>query len=256
MKNIEKLIFAILVVAFALALTGCRSDTEPAPDNELLILCGSSFVNPARQLFDEFEKETGIKAVMTVAGSEDFLPLIKTGEKGDVVITHDPFLDYVSDADALAAHAHVGYVAPVLAVAKGNPKGLNKIEDLTKPNLKVALPNPEYSTCGEMIFALLEKKEITQEVMKNVETRLTKGHSTLGNWLKVGQVDTVVMWNGVANTFADSLEIVPTPYEYDNDIRVHVIGLNYSKNPDAVKQLIEFTKKHGPGIFAENGYVK
>lgn len=256
MKKTEKCFLAILAIAFALTLTGCRSDTEPAPDNELLILCGSSFVNPARQLFDEFEKATGIKTVITVAGSEDFLPLIKTGEKGDVVITHDPYLDYVADADALAVHAQVGYVAPVLAVAKGNPKGLTKIEDLAKPGIKVAVSNPEYSTCGEMVFALLDKKQITEDVMKNVETRLTKGHSTLGTWLKVGQVDAAIMWNGVANTFADSLEIVPTPYEYDNDICVHVIGLNYSKNPDAVKQLIEFTKKHGPGIFAENGYVK
>ncbi|NLF68849.1 MAG: solute-binding protein, partial [Candidatus Anammoximicrobium sp.] len=44
----------------------------------------------------------------------------------------------------------VGVVAPVVAVQKGNPKGLAKFDDLARPGLRVALSNPEYSTCGKM----------------------------------------------------------------------------------------------------------
>ena len=83
--------------------------------------------------------------------------------------------------------------------------------------------------------------------MKNVGNRLTKGHSNLGNLLKTQAVDAVLMWNGVANTFKEHLEIVTTPYEYDSEIRVRVIGLNYSKRPEFVKRFMEF---------AELGYVK
>ena len=43
---------------------------------------------------------------------------------------------------------------------KGNPKGLKSVEDLTQADLKVALTDPQYSTAGEMVFALLEKKGI------------------------------------------------------------------------------------------------
>ncbi len=59
-----------------------------------------------------------------------------------------------------------------------------------------------------------------------------------------------------ANTFADSLEVVPLPYEYDSEIAVHVMGLNYSKKGDLVKQFIEFTKSRGDKVFGEHGYVK
>jgi len=227
-----------------------------AAAGELVVLCGSSFVNPTNQIIEEFNARTGIKLTPTVSGSEDFLPLVRVGSRGDVLITHDPYLDHVADANKLADSVQVGYVAPVLAVAPGNPKNITKIEDLTKEGLRVALSDPRYSTAGEMVFALLENKGIKDAVLANVGNRLTKGHSNLGTLLKTGAVDAIIIWNGVAHTFADSLEVVPTPYEYDEEIRVHVIGLNYTGRPDALRKFLEFTKERGPDVFREHGYVK
>ncbi len=204
----------------------------------------------------EFSEKTGIKAAYTTGGSEDLLPHVKAKQQGDIFITHDPYLDFTQEAGACADHVHVGFVAPVLAVQKGNPKGIKSIEDLTQPGLKVALSDPEYSTCGEMVRDLLQQKEIYDAVMVNVGNRLTKGHSNLGNLLKTQAVDAVLMWNGVANTFQDSLEIVKTPYEYEDEIRVHVMGLNYSKQPEAVRQFVEFVRERGQAIFSQHGYVK
>jgi molybdate transport system substrate-binding protein len=241
----------------AVAVVGCSKDkTPPEEQKELILLCGSSFVKPTEQLCSEFTAATGIQIVSTVAGSEDFLPLVKVGEKGDILVTHDPYLDYVADANALADYVHVGFMIPILAVQKGNPKALASVEDLTRPGLKVALTNPEYSTCGELVYALLEKKGIKNAVMKNVENRLTKQHSDLGNLLKTETVDAVIMWNGVAHTFRDSLEVVRTPYEYDQEIRVHIIGLSYTEKPGLLEKFIEFARGRGPEIFAEYGYVK
>jgi ABC-type molybdate transport system substrate-binding protein len=64
------------------------------------------------------------------------------------------------------------------------------------------------------------------------------------------------MWNGVAHTFRGSLQVVKTPYEYDQEIRVYVIGLNYTKQPEALKQFMEFARGKGRDVFAEFGYVK
>jgi len=250
----KRLFFA--AVMCALLCSGCAKDKGTSEEVELVVLCGSSFVPPMKQMCDEFTLKTGTKTIYTVAGSEDFLPLVKAGQKGDVLITHDPYLDYVKEANVWASNAQTGFVAPVVAVQKGNPKGLTRIEDLTKDDLKVALSNPEYSTCGEMVFALLEKKGIKEAVMKNVGNRLTKGHNTLGTFVQTGAVDAVIMWNGVANTFKDSVDVVATPYEYDSEIAVQVIGLNYSQYAEEVKELVDFAKTRGKEIFAEYGYVK
>lgn len=257
MKNRGKYILVTAAAAlWALTIAGCAKKEGKEEKKELVILCGSSFSRPMEQLGLEFTANTGIKTTTTVAGSEDFLPLIKVGRKGDVLVTHDPYLDYVRDANALADYVRVGYVAPVLAVQKGNPKGIRSIENLTRPGLKVALSNPKYSTCGEMVFKLLEKKNIKEAVMKNVGNRLTKGHPGLCNLLKTRTVDAVITWNGVAHTFGESLEVVPTPYEYDRTIRVHIISLNYSPEPELLRRFMEFARRKGPEIFAEYGYVK
>jgi len=247
----------MLAAAFTAFIPGCGSKARDDRDKaELVILCGSSFVPPMEELRKEFTAETGIATVTTIAGSEDFLPLVKAGQQGDILITHDPYLGYVRDANALAGHVQVGFVAPVLAVQKGNPQGLKAIEDLTRPGLRVALSNPQYSTCGEMVFKLLEAKGIKGKVMKNVENRLTKGHANLGTLIKTKAVDAVMMWNGVAHTFKDSVDVVATPYEYDAEIRVHLIGLRYSKHPELVERFVQFARTNGQRIFARYGYTK
>lgn len=248
------LFLGIFVAGAVMFLGGCG---KAAPQNkELVILCGSSFIPPTEALIAEFKAKTGTSATFTTGGSEDLLPNVKAKSIGDIFITHDPYLDYTKEAGACADQVEAGFVAPVLAVQKGNPKKILKVEDLAQPGLKVALSDPKYSTCGEMVAKLIEKKGIKDGVMANVENRLTKGHSTLGTFLKTQAVDAVIMWNGVAHTFRDDLDIVKAPYEYDSEIRVRIIGLNYSRNPDLVEQFMEFAKSEGPRIFSEHGYVK
>jgi molybdate transport system substrate-binding protein len=249
-------ILSLLSVFALLVESGCSKKEAQNKPPELVLLCGSSFVPPAEQLCSEFKAQTNVEIVSTVGGSEDLLPHVKARAKGDIFITHDPFMDYTRDANALADNVDVGFVAPVLVVQKGNPLGIKSIEDLARPGLRVALTDPQYSTCGEMVFALLEKKGIKDAVMKNVENRLTKGHSNIGTFLKTQAIDAGIMWNGVAHTFKDSLDIVKTPYEYDVETRVHIMSLSYSKYPELLKQFMEFARKRGPEVFAEYGYVK
>jgi len=203
-----------------------------------------------------FEEETGVKVYLSFGQSEDLLPQVKIGKMGDVFVTHDPYLDYTKEAGALLRAEEVGFVAPVLVVRKGNPAGVKSLEDLAKPGVRVALPNPEYSTCGQMLFALLEKKGIKEAVAENAGSAVFRSHSQTGNALKLGTRDAGVMWNGMAHNFLDAVEIIPTPYEYDEVIRVWIMGLKYSKRKNAVEKFLDFCRRDGKKTFAEFGYVK
>ncbi|HAK96629.1 MAG TPA: hypothetical protein DCM87_16960 [Planctomycetes bacterium] len=236
------------------ALCGCSRLETPSQPIELL--CGSSFVKPMEELCAAFTAQSGIDVAMSQAGSEDFLPLIKAGQRGDVLVTHDPYRDYVAEAKALGDHVEVGFLAPVLAVQKGNPLGLAKIEDLARPGLKVALSNPQYSTCGELVLALLEKKGIKDAVMANVGNRLMKGHGNLGTLLQTKAVDAAIMWNGVAHTFRDAVDAVALPYEYDREIKVHVMSLSYSRRAAQAAKFMEFVRARAVPVFAAHGYAK
>lgn len=235
--------------------------TEAAPKSgqagePITILCGSSFRLPMEKLTAMYEKETGRRTELSFGGCEDHLPHVKAKSAGDVFVAHSPYQQYTQDAGALLRDVEVGFLAPVLVVPKGNPKGIKKIEDLAKPGLQVILTNPEFSTCGEMTFALLEKKGIKDAVLANVGNRMFKQHSEVGNKMKLGFGDAAIMWNGVAANFLDAIEVVPTPYEYDDEIRVSVIGLSYTDQTDQVQQFLDFVEANGKQVFKEFGYVK
>jgi len=262
----------LLAVAF-LVVAGCGSpDTPVAPgttssesaekpedvttDSQLLILCGSSFRRPMEKLVEMYQEETGKELALSFGGSEDHWPHVELKAKGDFYVTHSPFMQKTADADSLLREVPVGFNAPVLVVAKGNPKKVESIEGLTAEGLRVVLPNPEYSTCGEMVFALLKEKEILDDVLKNVGNAQKRSHQEIGNAISVGARDAGIMWNGVANGYLDKLDIVPAPYEYDEEIAVSVMGLSYTKHEADVQAFLDFVEKHGQEVFAAFGYVK
>ena len=261
-QRIQRAVFQCVAVSL-LGIVGCGPAQAPpaaAPTSstagELVILCGTSFRSPTEKLVEMFQQETGHRAVLSFGGSEELLPQVELKAGGDVFVTHDPYMDKTGEFGAMHRWVCVGYLAPALVVPKGNPKKIEKIEDLAKPGLQVLLNNPEYSTCGEMVFALLEKKGIKDQVLANVGNAMFKHHSEIGTKLQLGFGDAGIMWNGVANNFLDAIEIVPGPYEYDQEVRVGVIGLSYSQNHELVEAFLEFAEQHGEKVFAEFGYVR
>ncbi len=232
-------------------------ETENAASQGVLtILCGSSFRPPMEKLCAMYEQETGGRTELSFGGSEDHLPNVQAKAAGDIYVSHSPFQQYTTDAGAMLREVPVGFLAPVLVVQKGNPKEIKSIDDLTKPGIQVLLTNPEFSTCGEMTFALLEKKGIKDAVLKNVGNAMFKHHSEIGNKLKLGLGDAGIMWNGVANNYLDAIEVVPAPYEYDEEIKVSVMGLSYTEQPEQVQKFLDFVEANGKQVFEEFGYVK
>ncbi len=245
-----------LIAGMTLAVCGCGSDVD-----EIEVLCGGSFRPPMEKLAKQFEEETGCRATLVFGQCEDHLPRVKMHTVGDVFVCHDPFVQYTEDAGAMLRYVQVGWVAPVLVVKKGNPKKLERFEDIARPGLRVVLSNPEFSHCGEMVFRLLDKKDrdqpgLKKAVLKNVGNALMRTHAATAAQIKLGHRDAGIMWNGIAHNWLDSLEIVPGPYLYDQEVRVAVVGLSYSKKKDRVEQFLEFVETHGKEIFNEFGYVK
>lgn len=223
---------------------------------EIVALCGGSFRPPMEKLAKAFKDETGVTVALSLGQSEDLLPQVKLGKFGDVFLTHDPYAQYVKEAGVLSRYVVVGHVAPVIVVAKGNPKNVKKVEDLARADVRPCLPDPKYSTCGQMLLKLLDKKGIREAVEKNAGNAVFRTHAQSCGAIKLGTRDAGVVWNGIARNFRDDIEIVPTPYEYETEVRVTMMGLSYSKNTELVEKFLAFCEERGGDIFKEFGYVK
>ncbi len=247
-------IYAYMLAAVVLVLCGCGDAEQDTDSQELLVLAGGSFRTPTEQLVEQFQKDTGIAVSVSFGQSEDHLPHVKQHAHGDVFITHDPYATYTAEAAAELQTIAVGYLRPVLVVAKGNPLAITAVKDLQREGVRVALPNAEFSTCGAMVETLLKHKGWHETVVKNVGNAFFRSHGEIARAINMGHRDAGIMWNGVANNWLNDIEIVPTVNEYET-IRVTVTGLSYSPKTELIQQFLAYAQEHGGTVFSASGYT-
>jgi molybdate transport system substrate-binding protein len=242
-----------LAAAFCLA-AGCDRNSNPAkPAAELKLLCGSSMATPGQTISKLFTEKQGAPVAVDLGGSETLLPRVLTGVAADIFICHDPFEQKVKEAGLWTGSAKVGLLKPVLLVRPGNPLHLQSVNDLTNRNLKVGIGDPRYSTCGEMFVALLDKKGLRDEVMKQVVLQ-GRTHAEIANGLILGTLDAAVVWNYVAVLYKDKVQLVATADPYP-EINVTVVGLKKSPNPSLRDAFLEFCRSQQvKDVFVEHGY--
>ncbi len=79
---------AVSLVVAAILVLGLHffpSDSQKSPD-QLTVLCGGSFRDPAEELAMAFEDETGVHVEIAFGGCEDHLPHVRAHDVGDIYI--------------------------------------------------------------------------------------------------------------------------------------------------------------------------
>ena len=251
---------ALAVLIATCLVTGCSPDTQsrrespPKESNELRVLCGSSMAGPAQAVGELFRTNHRVQVTFDLGGSETLLPKVLAGVPADIFICHDPFEQKLKESGHWAGSAVVGVLEPVLLVRPGNPQNIQSISDLARPNLKIGIGDPRYSTCGEMFVKLLEEKGIHDQVMKQVVLQ-GRAHAEIANGLLLGPLDVVVVWNFVARLYAGKVQILPTAERYP-EVKVTIVGLKPGASPAQRDAFLRFCRsEHVKTIFAENGYV-
>lgn len=127
--------------------------------------------------------------------------------KPDVYLAGLTKVQQYIDEGTLVAPA-VPYVTNTLTimVAKGDPAGITGLADLGKPNVKLAMPNPEFEGIVRQIQAALSKAGGTALVTAVYETKLKGGSTILTHihhrqtplWIMQGRVQAGVTWQSEA----------------------------------------------------------
>ncbi|MBI4578426.1 MAG: substrate-binding domain-containing protein, partial [Planctomycetes bacterium] len=94
----------------------------------------------------------------------------------------------------------------VLLAAKGNPKGVHTVQDLTKPDLRVGLADPQKSALGALCDRMLDRMGIKDAVLKNVKT-FTATADFLVTDMRAGALDAAIVYRANTSKVGDSLEV-------------------------------------------------
>lgn len=192
---------AVLLFAAALSLGfyALRQAGTGDQASHLTVYCAAGLKKAIEAVAVEFQKETGTQVELQFGGTGTLLSQLRIANKGDVFISADEGtladarkLDVVREVLPLAAQH------PVIAVAKGNPKGIVSLADLEKVNVKLALPNPEAASIGKVAKKILGPRwdVLAQKavVMKPTVTEIAAD-------VKLGACDAALVWDSTVPQF-------------------------------------------------------
>jgi ABC-type molybdate transport system substrate-binding protein len=188
-------------------------------------------------------------------GSQTLLANAEVSRKGDLYIPADDSYLQAARKKGLAAESlPLARVEPVLAVAKGNPKGIRDLGDLLKPGVKIAQANPDAAAVGKLVRDALEKRgQWTALKEKTLVFKPTV--NDVANDLKLGTVDAGFVWDATVQQYPE-LERVPG-VRLDVTAHISVAVLKSSAAPSSALRFARFlaARDRGQIEFTKSGFV-
>lgn len=261
---------AALVVVPWLLLGVARGDDE-AP---VRCLSGPSMKESIEELARIHERRTGVRVVVESNDPRSLISEIKVDKDADLFVSHDPFLAMLArDGIKVRTAWNAASLRPMIAVAKGNPKGIRGLKDLARPGVRVGLTDPNKAITGNIIALMLKKAGVEREVEANVVKRAASGRE-LASALAAGDLDAAFVWDAVVHAYRDKADGVdigedqrpargsesvlshPSLGRIELDhVRVTVALLEASRRADRARAFAEFVASpEGAAVFLKNGF--
>jgi len=256
----KKTIFiGLLLTLILVTLLSLISKPTDGPNGEepLLLYCAAGIKPPVLDLAKQFEADYGVSIQIQYGGSGTLLSNMEVSRKGDLYIAaDDSYIEIGEQKGLIAETLPLAYQCPVIAVAKGNPKKFQGLEDLLRPDLRVALGNPESASIGRQTKQLLESAGLWAAVKKQVEqTGVFKPTvPEVANDVKLGAVDAGVIWDGTVAQYPE-LEAVHVPLFDAVRKKISVAVLSSSQQPTAALRFARYLNSQvGNATFRQYGF--
>jgi len=225
----------------------------------ILIHSGAGLQPPMDQLAALFKKQTGVAVETSYKGSGCLLTDITFSHRGDLYFAGEQFYSDQCTAKGYAARTTVvARMEAVIIVQKGNPKNIQSLNDLARPEVKVGLGNPSGTAIGRVSEAILKQGGVAAAVDDNVKKAGMRALTVqeMANAVKLKALDAAIVWKPTARLVSDDADVVAIPDQYPKITDVPLAILKFSKNPEAAGKFLELAlSPEGQKVFADNGYI-
>jgi len=244
------------LVLFALIYLMSRGDNRGESIGTLRIFCAANMRKSVEELAKEYYKRYKVTIEADYDGSGTLLARLQLAEKhADLYLAADDFYILKAREKGLVAESlPVAYMSPVIAVQKGNPKGISKVEDLLGEGLKVAVCNPEQAAVGRSARRALEGSDHWDRLVKVAEVMKPKV-TDLANDVKLGTVDAAIVWDSTVAMYPE-LEAIRDPLLDKERVNVTLGIVSSSSSPSSALRFARFLASENVGlpVFRESGF--
>lgn len=246
----------VVLVTAALIFLRHGADTS---SGTLRVFCGAASKPAMEECAGAFEKKTGISVELQFSGSGTMLSRLKIAKRGDIFVPGSP--DYLIKAEREGVVDPkrvkiIAYLVPAILVQKGNPKGIDALEDLAEPGMTVGIGNPEAVCVGLYAVEILEKSALLEKVGKNVVVHAESCSKTAA-LLAMKRVDAVIGWRVFSKWNPQDIDaVLLEPAQIPRLSYIPAGICTWSANRRRAGEFVEFlTSPEGAQIFAKWGYI-
>jgi molybdenum ABC transporter molybdate-binding protein len=244
--------FAALVLFSWLAWKVISPSPPPAEQGGAIeVYCAAGIRPPV----ESCAKSSGFAVQLSYGGSQTLLANAQEMKRGDLYIpADDSYLRMAREKGLVAEAIPLARMHPVLAVRKGNPKGVRGIADLLRKDIKLGVPNPEAAATGKLVKQALEKSGQWSGVKENVAV-LKPTVNEVANDLKLGTIDAGFVWDATVRQYPE-LERIDPPELAGITANISACVLKSSAKPAAALRFARYLAAPDRGglEFSRNGY--
>jgi molybdate transport system substrate-binding protein len=140
----------------------------------------------------------------------------------------------------------------VIAVPKGNPKGIHTLADLARPGLHVGICNAEQSTIGYLTRSMLKSMNLWESVSKNASSQVPTA-DFLVNQMRTGSLDAAVVYGININNDKAHFDAIPLPADKSKAVQPFAVRHD-SPNQQMGRRLLTFLREQRT-TFENAGFV-
>jgi len=245
-----------MVMGLALLAAGCgvkAPDQAAAEKKTLTVLCGAGIRPAMEPIKAEFEKANKCIVRVNYAGSGTLFGQLQAGVEADLYLPGDIwYIHRAQDESLVDSYRTVAWFVPVIAVRKGNPKGIAKLEDLTREGIEVGLGKAEACAIGNVTMNLLAGAGLADRVNPSFEALTV---NRLANQIKLGALDATIVWDATAKQYPDSIDVVPIEDANFHAVPLAMGVLSRAAERELARELAAFAAgEFGAKSFRDNYY--
>jgi len=231
-----------------------KSGGEP-----VFVYCAAGMKPVVDRVAKDYEKELGGRIEIQYGGSGTLLSNIEVSKRGDLYLAADAsYVEIALKKGLLAETIPLAELRAVIAVSRGNPKAIHNVQDLLRPELRVALANPDAASIGRTCKQVLEAAGLWEKTQQHVTARgvFKPTVNEVANDVKLGTVDAGIVWDAVAKQYPE-LETAPLPEFANLPQQVSVGVLRCSQQPTEALRFARYlaARDRGAKVFAALGYA-
>ncbi len=206
---------------------------------------GAGIKKPAKEIAGMFSKSHHCRVVIISGGSGQVLNEMLQAKKGDVYTLVDSnFLKEALRYGIVERYKKIVELTPVFIVSKNAEGRIKSIEDLAKPDVKIAAANPKAVAVGRVFYGIMKRlpDNLRNKIEKNVVVKCLNVLQIVG-YVKSGVVDAGIVLDKVLIKDAD-LNWIDIPENYNIHRYAYVALIKYSSHKNEAKELYDFILKH------------